>query len=72
MRPDFFEKVLPDAAFDWRAAAGPWLRTDGNANLMGLPITAERLATMWSEGANTRLGEIRWRYDPDGVLAKPA
>ncbi|MEV4536135.1 FAD-binding oxidoreductase [Asanoa sp. NPDC049518] len=72
VRPDFFEKVLPDAAYDWREVAGPWLRDDCNANLMGLPITAERLATMWSEGANTRLGEIRWRYDPDGVLAKPA
>jgi UDP-N-acetylenolpyruvoylglucosamine reductase len=72
VRPDLFEKVLPDAAYDWREAAAAWTRTDGNPNLMGLPITAERLATMWSEGANVRLGEVRWRYDPDAVLAKPA
>ncbi|MDG4823168.1 FAD-binding protein [Asanoa sp. WMMD1127] len=72
VRPDFFDKVLPDAAYDWQEATARWVRADGNANLMGLPVTAERLATMWSEGANIRLGEVRWRYDPDGVFAKPA
>jgi hypothetical protein len=72
VRPDLFEKVLPDAAFDVRQAVSRWARADCNPNLMGLPVTAERLATMWSEGANTRLGEIRWRYDPDAVFTKPA
>ncbi|GAA1842273.1 FAD-binding oxidoreductase [Asanoa iriomotensis] len=72
LRPDLFDKVLPDTAWDAREAVARWVRTDCNPNLMGLPVTAERLATMWSEGANTRLGEVRWRYDPDGVFAKPA
>jgi hypothetical protein len=72
VRPDQFEKVMPDAAFDWRQLVAPWTLPEGNPNLMGLPVTAERLATMWSEEANTRLGEIRWHYDPDSVLATPA
>ncbi|MEV0715319.1 FAD-binding protein [Asanoa sp. NPDC050611] len=72
VRPDLFEKVLPDAAFDVREAVARWARADGNPNFMGLPMTAERLATMWTEGANTRLGEVRWRYDPDAVFTKPA
>lgn len=72
VRPDLFEKVMPAEVADWKELASRWLLSENNPNLMGLPVTADRLATMWPEPTNTRLGEIRWRYDPDSVLAKPA
>jgi len=72
VRPDLFETVLPRAADEWWSRAEPWLLAENNPNLMGLPVTPDRLATMWPEPINTRLGEVRWRYDPNGVFLKPA
>jgi hypothetical protein len=51
----------------WRAIARPWLSADNNINLMTRPITPERVAACWPADIGQRLGQVRRRYDPDGV-----
>jgi hypothetical protein len=38
-----------------------------NPNVLAQPITPERVAACWPDDIRERLGQVRRRYDPDGV-----
>jgi FAD/FMN-containing dehydrogenase len=70
--PRQFETELPQAAERLTISVDRWLSTENNANLVGVPATAERLAACWPADVRKRLDDVRRTYDPDGLFAMPA
>ncbi|UWP79735.1 FAD-binding oxidoreductase [Dactylosporangium fulvum] len=69
VRQDLFDEAMPAAAADWTKVAERWFAAESNPNIMGLPVTRERLAAVWPREIGERLETVRRRYDPLGVLA---
>ncbi|MDG4824563.1 FAD-binding oxidoreductase [Asanoa sp. WMMD1127] len=66
-QPELFDTVAPAAAAHWDSVAAPWISEVNNANVVTQPITPERVAACWPDDIRERLGQVRRRYDPDGV-----
>ncbi len=66
-RPELFDSVVPAASARWDSTAAPWISEVNNANVVSQPITPERVAACWPDDIRERLGQVRRRYDPDGV-----
>ncbi|GIF70088.1 oxidoreductase [Asanoa ishikariensis] len=66
-QPELFDTVVPAAAARWDSVAAPWISAVNNPNVLAQPITPERVAACWPDDIRERLGQVRRRYDPDGV-----
>ncbi|MEV4624291.1 FAD-binding oxidoreductase [Asanoa sp. NPDC049573] len=67
--PESFASEAPAAAARWDRTAAPWIADVNNPNVVSQPITAERVAACWPDDIRERLGQVRRRYDPDGITA---
>ena len=60
------------AAFDaFTAALAPWLSPHTTVNFIGVPRSAEAWTAAWPPDTYARLGDVRRRYDPQGVFPTP-
>jgi len=60
------------AAFDaLKATVAPWLSPHTTVNFIGVPRSEEVWRSAWPGDTYLRLGEIRRRYDPEGVFPTP-